>query len=248
MLSSTFNLLENSHLGSDPRVSSLLKGVYNLRPPVPRYQSTWDPSVVVNFLKKSANESLSLLGLSKKLATLLALTTLMRGAELSSISLASVRVVGESASFSLAKPRKAQHAGPVQSFTLKAWSEDGCVCPVQCLNAYLVSSGPFRGSDNSSRLFIGVKKPHKPVSSSTVGRWIKALLAEAGVDTGRFSSHSTRGASASKALASGVLLSTILQKGHWAQESTFARFYNRSLVDDSVQAAVLSTASAGASV
>jgi len=68
MLSSTFNLLENSHLGSEPRVSSLLKGVYNLRPLVPRYQSNWDPTVAVNFLKNSTNESLTLLWLSKKLA------------------------------------------------------------------------------------------------------------------------------------------------------------------------------------
>lgn len=40
-------------------------------------------------------------------------------------------------------------------------------------------------------------KPHKLVSSSTVGRWIKDQLKEAGVDTTIFSAHLTRGAVAS---------------------------------------------------
>ena len=40
----------------------LLKGAYNLRPPFPRYSSTWDVSLVVSFIDGlGVNDSLSLL-------------------------------------------------------------------------------------------------------------------------------------------------------------------------------------------
>ena len=62
---------------------------------------------------------------------------------------------------------------------------------------------------------------------STIGRWIKDQLKEAGIDTSIFSAHSTREAAGSKALANGVPLKSILNQGHWARESTFAKFYQR---------------------
>ena len=62
---------------------------------------------------------------------------------------------------------------------------------------------------------------------STIGRWIKDQLKEAGIDTSILSAHSTRGAAGSKAFANGVPLKSILNQGHWARESTFAKFYQR---------------------
>ena len=65
---------------------------------------------------------------------------------------------------------------------------------------------------------------------STIGRWIKEQLKEAGIDTSTFSAHSTRGAAASKAAASGISIQTILDQGQWPRESTFAHFYHRETV------------------
>nr|CAH0099500.1 unnamed protein product [Daphnia galeata] len=45
--------------------------------------------------------------------------------------------------------------------------------------------------------------------------WIKKELKAAGVDTECFFSHSTRGAAATRAMASGVLVESILRAGHW---------------------------------
>ena len=42
-------------------VDQLLKGAYNLRPPLPRYSSTWDVSLVVSFISGLGDESISLL-------------------------------------------------------------------------------------------------------------------------------------------------------------------------------------------
>ena len=55
----------------------LLKGAFNLRPPLPKYSTSWDVEVLLSFIKKlGPNESLSLKDLSQKSSILLALTTM----------------------------------------------------------------------------------------------------------------------------------------------------------------------------
>lgn len=95
------------------------------------------------------------------------------------------------------------------------------------MKLYIRRTAPLRSKGNDSLLFIGSNKPHNPVSSSTVGRWIKDQLKEAGIDTAVFSAHSVRGASASKAMAQGVPIQRILDQGHWSRELTFAKYYVR---------------------
>ena len=115
------------------------------------------------------------------------------------------------------------------------------ICPVACMECYIDRTAPLRNDSNSESLFIGSNKPHKPVPSSTIGRWIKEQLKEAKIDTLVFSAHSGRGAAASKALNRGVPVQSILNLGHWSRESTFAKFYKRSVPEntDLVGASIL---------
>jgi len=53
-----------------------------------------------------------------------------------------------------------------------------------------------------------------------LGRWIKTCIADAGIDGSVFSAHSTRGAGASKAAASGVAIEAILKAASWSSELT----------------------------
>ena len=53
------------------------------------------------------------------------------------------------------------------------------------------------------------------------------MLSDAGVDTTIYSAHSTRGASASKAVSAGLSIEAILKTGSWASESVFSKHYNR---------------------
>ena len=48
-------------VGKLPIVSRFMKGIFNLRPPCPHYTSSWDVSVVLDFISaQGENESLSL--------------------------------------------------------------------------------------------------------------------------------------------------------------------------------------------
>lgn len=86
-------LVLGPEVGEDPRIKRLFKGLYNLKPPQPKYDQTWDPQIVLNFFsKKSDNCDLSLNMLSKKIATLLALITAHRVQTLSLINIENIEV------------------------------------------------------------------------------------------------------------------------------------------------------------
>lgn len=86
MLSTTLEPIKGVPIGQNRWVKNLLRGIYNLNPPQPRYRKMWDPDIVLNHMKLLDNESLNISTLSRKLATLLALTSLLRTAELASIT------------------------------------------------------------------------------------------------------------------------------------------------------------------
>ena len=70
----THNSIEGDHIGQHPLVSRLMKGVYNLRPPWPKYSKTWDVGIVLRYLRSmELNDKLTLKVLSLKLALLFAL-------------------------------------------------------------------------------------------------------------------------------------------------------------------------------
>ena len=63
-------------IGSSPLVCKFIRGVFNLRPPRPRYTTIWDASVMLNYLRSISPASrLNLLNLSAKLVRLCALVT-----------------------------------------------------------------------------------------------------------------------------------------------------------------------------
>ena len=62
-----------------------MKGIFELRPPSPRYNFIWDVNIVFEYLKNIDGDDVSLGVLTHKLAMLLALTTKQRVQTLHSI-------------------------------------------------------------------------------------------------------------------------------------------------------------------
>nr|CAH7742417.1 unnamed protein product [Callosobruchus chinensis] len=82
------NLIIHQSSNDDKILKRYWKGVYNIRPPKPKYQSTWDPQPVLSFLKGlNPLDSLSLELLTKKIVMLLALSSGHKVQTLSKISL-----------------------------------------------------------------------------------------------------------------------------------------------------------------
>jgi site-specific recombinase XerD len=76
-----------------------------------------------------------------------------------------------------------------------------------------------------SKLLLSHIKPHKPISSATLGRWLKDIISRAGIDTDIFKAHSVRGAAATSSFNIGIPLQDILKLADWSTDSTFRRFY-----------------------
>ena len=84
-ISSVHDPVDGIEVGKHPTISRLLKGAYHSRP---RYTSTWNVQVVVQYLDGlGPSDSLSLKQLTFKLVMLLGLTRPSRSADLASLQL-----------------------------------------------------------------------------------------------------------------------------------------------------------------
>lgn len=226
-LSSILIFPNNQKFGDFPEVKLFMKGIFNRRPVQPRYLVTWDPDIVLNYLKTwSPATSLSLKKLSMKLAILILLVTGRRGQILPALHVDRMTVHSDRFVFTL-EATQAKEGRPgyvVEPVVLKKFIPDRRICVFRYLTVYLERTLLLRGAIRD--LFITSKKPYKTVSRDTFSRWVKLVLKEAGVDSG-FSPGSTRSASTSKAYYRGAPIDDILKGGGWSRASTFTRWYKK---------------------
>jgi integrase len=106
------------------------------------------------------------------------------------------------------------------------------ICPVKTLQVYLDLTHNYRNQNDT--LFLSCNKPHKAVGSQTLSRWVKDILKLSGIDTSRFTAHSTRHAATSAAQKLGVNIDQIRKAAGWSPSThTFAKFYNRPIINES---------------
>lgn len=229
---SALSLIIGSHVGSDDRLSRLFKGFYKLRPPRPKYDVTWDPSIVLDFLANFyPNSEIPLEHLTKKTATLLALVTAHRVQTLSKININNIVRGLENVNIKIPDIIKTSRPGSLQPcLKLPYFAERKEICPAESLLAYLDVTKTIRKSTNN--LFISFKAPHRAVCSQTISRWIRDTLLESGIDTSIFTAHSTRHASTSVARSSGLNIDLIRKTAGWSEKSNvFAKYYHREIVN-----------------
>ena len=219
-------------VGQHRLITRMLRGAFNQRPPVVKYSTFWEVGVVLSYLKRlGKNDTLSLRLLTLKSVMLLALTRPARSVDLSKLDICAHSFKEAGVTF------KAQHLSkqsrpskPLADFFYPRYPEDQTICPVTTLQAYEARIKEFRAwsSENKkSLLFLSWIGKYDPVTSSTIARWLKTCLAEAGIDTSIFKAHSVKGASSSTAAAAGVTTADILNTADWSSATTFQKFYFR---------------------
>lgn len=231
---SALSIFLNDNIGSDECVKRLLKGAYKLKPNSPKYTSTWNPQIVLNYISDwYPNLDLSLEKITKKLSILLALCTAHRVQTFSLIKLENIRISQNDVKITITDAIKTTAPGRDQPvLVLPVFRENVNICPASALKDYIFVTKNMRTS-NAGRLLLTYKKPHKAASSQTISRWIKQTLGECGVDIGTFSAHSTRHAATSAARAAGLSVDAIFKTAGWTATSTaFARFYNRPVITE----------------
>lgn len=221
----------------DNIIKRFLKGTFRMKPVFPKYNQTWDPKIVINYLSTFfPSNTLPLAKLTHKLITLMALVTSHRVQTFSLIKISNITKCNDSfrifvdAFLKTSSPNRPQPILEIPKFTEKPE-----ICVASTLEEYLITTKALRG--NIQELFITYKKPFRKASVQTLSRWIKTVLQESGVDTSIYSGHSTRHASTSAAFQRGVDIETIRKAAGWTpNSSSFARFYCRPVLTTSLYA------------
>ena len=175
-------------IGQHPLITRTLKGVFNERPPVAKYSAFWDVGVVLKYLRGlGRNDTLSLRLLTLKSVMLMALTRPARSVDLSKLDIRARTLSEAGVTFKAQHLSKQSRASkPLADFFYPRYPEDQTICPVVTLQAYEARTLEFRAWSTENRktlLFLSWIGKHDPVTGSTIARWLKTCLAEAGINT-----------------------------------------------------------------
>jgi len=223
-------ILDSPAFGEEPLVTRFMKSAYIINPSLPRYNLTWDVSIVLKYLDKwSPGRFLSRKQLTFKLVTLIALVTGQRVQTLEALDINNCVFDNTCVTFIITKLLKHNTVtNKGNQIIIPYFRDNKRICPVVCLQQYLKRTKKER---KNSQLFIGLQAPYNAVSKNTISRWIKLTLYEAGINTETYKSHSTRAASTSAAVKT-VDISLVMKAASWSRASTFARFYNKQIEDN----------------
>ena len=120
--------------------------------------------------------------------------------------------------------KQSRSSKPLADYFFPGFAEDPTIYPMVTLKAYKERTESFRAKlpvDSRFQLFLSFIGQHTPVSSSTIARWLKCFMAEAGIDISIFKAHSVRGASCSTAVGAGVTTKDSLDAADWSSEGTY---------------------------
>ena len=229
---------DGQQLTQNEDLITYMKGVKNESPHLPKYSYVWDANLLLDYLDGlGPAQNLPLKQLTMKLAALLLVSSGQRVQTLDHLSIDHLALQEDSANFIItSKLKHTKTKGTV--VTYKAFPQNSNLCPVSHLTKYLEITASLR---DSQKLFVSYQKPHKPVGTQTLSRWIRNILSAAGINMQIFGAHSVRASSSAAAKRGGATVDTILQAGSWACENTFSTWYDKPIAKDtpSFQDAVL---------
>lgn len=228
-------------LANDGRLRRFLRGVRTSRPPAPRYDGFWDPSILLHYIAVNLGDNtvLSLDDLRSKAITLMAMAILGRASDLQRLLASSIAFDPDGGmSIRILNPKELSGGGISAPLMLPQLPDaDAAVCPVRTLRAYMWRTRKDRERLGGDPVFLYLPSPRRavrPLGAQAIAKCILIMLSRAGIDTRKYKAHSVRGAAASSALDAGVDIATVLLLGRWADVGNFQRFYNRAQYAESV--------------
>jgi hypothetical protein len=221
---------EQSHLAvNSSLVKRFMKGIFQMKPALPKYSNVWNVSVVLEYLETLMPlHTISLRLLSHKLVTLLALLSGQRCQTLHLIDVRNVKFddLGVKIFFGdvLKQTRPGYHLRPLE---FKFFTDES-LCVVKTLQAYIGRTKEFR--KNETQLFISTIAPFHRICKQTVANWIRTVLCKSGIDVKQFSPQSTRSAAVSAAKQCNVPINIILNSAGWGSDCVFRKFYDKDIL------------------
>ena len=207
------------------QVRQLLRGIFNLRPPVAKYTSIWDVNILLAYLSVFLVENMK--DRVMKLATLLMLLSGNRVNMLTHMKMQNIFLTEMECTFVFDEVLKHSRPGfNTKPMVFRAFPDQPSLCPVKAICEYLEARNAI--SDDAS-FFVTHRRPYSRPSPDTIARWIKGMLVLSGIESGKYSAHSCRHAATSSAMFRGIGLETILKSASWSNAKTFKKHYFREI-------------------
>jgi hypothetical protein len=229
-------------LAQNPLVKLFQRSVFLNRPPRGKVYPKWDVSALCGVLKATGPpHSLDLSDLTRKTATLLSLVLAARCDSLT-------KIVIDPHFFDVQQgvilvrlrelPKGARPNNPNLKDLIKIYqfSDDIELDPYAHVLEYISRTKNLRGTQ--LRLFLSYTAPYKPVTASTIGKWIVSFL-KVLPGGSNATAHSVRGVASTYAEVKGVSLDNILLAADWSNANTFFQHYRIPDVHRVFQTAVL---------
>ena len=222
----TILLIDSVPAGQHPLVCRFLKGVFHQKHALPRYNVTWDLSILLAYLRSlSPVKKLSLKYLSLKLLMLCLVLSGQRGQTAHLLDVRNMTLTFSRAALAIGDLAKTYRPGShLDEVSYLAYAPDRRLCIVTVLKHYLDRTLDIRGSE--TWLFLTLRQPQKAATKDTLRRWAKGALVEAGKNMNVFKPHSIRSASTSFAAKTKLSIDTIMHTAGWHHETTFTKYCN----------------------
>ena len=138
-------------------IKSFMKGIFTMRPALPRYGITWDVGQVLAFLRTQFPlRRLTLRELAQKLAMLLALLSGHRGQSLHMLEVGAIECNDKALIMRFNRVLKTTQPGRhVCEAVLPAYEKDLALCVVKTYRAYIIRTKPYR--KGKGRLFLSTR-------------------------------------------------------------------------------------------
>ena len=219
---------------AEPFLAKFSKGLIREKPKDPKRAVIWDVEQALDWIRKCwPLQDLSPKTLTLRTVLLLALCSPKRASEIANLSLDKLVTSASTWEFRLLVTKNRGFGTP-HGARFQKFRDEPALCPIENLEFYTNFTSALR---SSPLLLVSYQKPHKPVGASTVSRWLKLALNEAGIEG--YTGHSTRSAATSAAAARGLSTAQIVSAANWSVKgSTFQRFYHKD-IEDSFQDTIL---------
>ena len=221
--------VEGTPVGKHPFVRRFMRAVFQERPAFPKYQFTWDPDLVLSYIRSlGINRNISTIMLSRKLTMLLLLLSGQRHQTLHLFDIRNMSLTKDYKNFRLGDLLKTSRPGqPTPEVVFPAYPLDRKLCVVTTVRSYIKRTRDTRG--NHTRLLLTSRSPVSIASRDTIRRWARDIMKAAGVDMAIFAPYSTKSASVSKAGLT-LPIDTIVRTIGWSGDSMYGKYYKKPIV------------------
>ncbi|XP_043480226.1 uncharacterized protein LOC122509950 [Leptopilina heterotoma] len=228
---SAVSLVLKYDLGNNTMVKRFCKGFSVAKPSRAKYNDIWDPDNVLRYLDElGPNDQLDLKIITKKLLTLLSLSTAQRLQTLVKINIQNIKNCDNELKIYIPDKIKTSKVGKEQPMLRFPYlHEQPNLCVATLIKIYLEKTKTIRETGVDSLLFT-FKKPHHPATAQTASRWLKEVMSKSGIDVTAFAGYSSKHAAVSAAKRKGLDIESIRLAAGWSKTSNvFGKFYNRPL-------------------